>query len=225
MAPFSTKGGVMPSSGSKIAWVNDGTKGIEVLSEELEPSIPSASGEIYDNVGCLLCTNSFAIWGRRFYPEIYAYNPASGSWETLFAKPTYYINSYQAITVNFDISRLPNGSPSLLSSLGTSHIHFAVILGGIRSYRGEVHAVMGSYLTMPQSNYNTYAKGKHIYGKKGTAVADSFRLLGHWTPDMTAEDLNWLAPDPFQTDWGDITSARGQQILATQAYRLVAFEF
>ncbi len=101
---------------------------------------------------------------------------------------------------------------------GIDSIHFCLstrrIRWGAGNDKGSTnYGYMGNYNTMSLDAYNRYLQNKKIYGKKLTGSNGG--ILWHTT--------SGLPNNPFDTDWGNVSTARGEQVVASDPNRLIYY--
>ena len=167
-----------------------------------------------------ICANSFRylvhaqydFWGNdHIQIEFWRYSISAKAW-TLVNSKNYLENSDQWINVN-----TKNESGWQYTGLDSIHFDIATLRQhwGMGNDKGSGnHLYMGLYTSMLENSYNDLIKGQKIYGKKNTGILGG--VSWHVTGDRPE--------NPFDEDWGNITSARGSQIMASDPYRLIAME-
>lgn len=189
--------------GEKIAWKSG--VGMQTIFGPENIGLPG--NEVSPSALFFICTNSFTVLRSKGIGEIYAYRRNENRW--------VYVGALSnEVSVNGFSSR----------NYVRPEIHYAISIGAYSSIR-NLEFRMGTFRSMPQSTYDQLIRKKKIYGKSSTSISGAFKQAGSMRGDINAGMLSLICPDPFQTDWGDITSARGQSILASEEYRLVAYDF
>lgn len=177
----------------------------------------------------LICTNSFSISITKEIStdgilKLFAYSLSSKSWKLIKSFITGQINT-GIININC------NKTGNILYSYNGEEIHYAFTLernsiyDKYPTFRSCFTLDIGHYTSMSNEQYNSIIKNKKIYGKKSATAEKCYLCLPAILSDIDTSYLNFLCPDPFSTEWGNITSARGQSIKDSEYFRLIAYDF
>lgn len=101
------------------------------------------------------------------------------------------------------------GKDSIHFSLSTRRIHW----GGGNDKGSTNYGYMGNFNTMSPAAYEDYLHGQYIYGRK---IPGAYGGI-HW------HGTGAFPANPFDTDWGNVTTARGELIMASDTNRLVSY--
>ena len=176
-----------------------------------------------------ICSNSFSIRTEQgtgaasFVFSLYEYSRSSRGW--------YKVTSLNQIGSNKTINVNSNKLGNIVFNYSSPEIHYALMVQNDQENRNRFVSMggctlsIGNYSSMSKDQYDNLIKGKKIYGKKQNTYEGCVNFLRIIDYGADQYLLNTICPDPFITEWGDITSSRGQLIKASEYFRLIAYEF
>ena len=169
-----------------------------------------------------VCANTLLIRTECSSPrglEVFKYSRNEGRWSKV-AEVELSDDTDEYFGINHTRNQIYSGP----------EIHYAIVVG--KEARSGLHERIYICTYDMSDDYEAKIKGKYIYGKAASSTYGAKLVAKIAAADdypnykgITANDLNTLCPNPFMTDWGDITSSRGEAILADEEYRLVAYDF
>lgn len=209
----------IPPAGAIINWTDAPSHANTVI--DVQTNSVNMNGTWYHN---LICANSFRffvqprydLWGSdHIRVKLWKFNLNTSKWEAL--KEVNYLNgkNNHSLWINVNSQSVSSGSHSTWTLTIPDAIHFDVEVyriawGAGNAKTTHVRQYMGAYFTTPENFYNENMKGKTLQLKKQPGVVYS------WWDASTSRPSN-----PFDTEWGNITSARGSLLLESEPYRLI----
>ena len=152
--------------------------------------------------------------------RVFGYSPSERSWKRL-SSFTLSKGSSRNVYINY-------GSNHLSGSDGMIHFCIAIRLMDAASGNDRVDCYMGNYTTMSESLYNRLIKGRPIYGKKQQSPSSQvlWGIASGSTGDQGSSEPigpQSVVANPFDTDWGDVSTMRGREIATGDVYRLCTY--
>lgn len=172
-----------------------------------------------------ICSNSFRfyvqpaydLWGSdHIQVALYKYSFIDNKWVKL--KEVNYLNgkNNHSLWINMNSYSVSSGSNQTWTLEVSDAIHFDVAV--LRQHWGfgnakttNVRLYLGNYSATPEAFYNSKIKGDYIRLKKTSGMLGG---VSWWT-------TSGQPSNPFNTNWGNITSARGSYIEASDPYRII----
>lgn len=172
-----------------------------------------------------ICSNSFRFYVQPEYNftgsdhiqvRLYKYSFVENKWIQL--KEVNYLNgaNNHSLWINVNSHSVSSGSNQTWTLEVTDAIHFDVAVlrqrwGFDNAKTTYTQLYMGNYSATPEAFYNDNMKGDYIRLKKKTGISGGFVFY----------TTSGLPSNPFDTDWGNITSAKGSFIDASDPYRFI----